>query len=242
MENKSSRWFDWFSAILLVSAFATVTIRMRVTEWTANMDVFEVLALIGVILGIMLGASRFTSLAAQLFAVNFTIFFVPWQLGLLMGKNIPWDERLLSLIGRLSFAITEVANNRPIQDSILFLTSMSFFFWILAIAAGYQLARHGRPWAPLLILGLALAIVDFYTPYQQNRDRYSGIFVFFTLLLAARLYLLRSKTEWMEKGMAVDPEISYDLGRTVAISGLVLVMLAWNVPTLVDALTPGTEI
>ena len=242
MQNNNSRWFDWFSAILLGTAFATVTIRMRITEWTPNMDVLGVLAIIGVILGIMLGASRFTSLAALLFAVNYSIFFIPWQLGLLVGNAISWDERLLSLIGRLSFSINEVANNRPVQDSLLFLTSMSIFFWILAIVAGYQLARHGRPWGPVMVLGLTLAIVDFYTPYQQYRDRYSGFFVFILLLLAARLYLLRSKNEWLDKGMAVDPEIGYDLGRTVAISGLVLVMLAWNVPTLVNALTPGTEI
>ncbi len=91
-------------------------------------------------------------------------------------------------------------------------------------------------------MGLALAVIDFYTPYQAQRDRYSGFFVFLVLLMVARIYLLRSRREWNEKGMAVDPEIGYDLGRTVAVSGLVLVMLAWNVPTVIDALTPGTTI
>ena len=242
MKINPPRWFDWFSAILLIAAFGTVTIRMRVTEWTGNMEVLVVLALVGAILGIMLGASQFTPLAAQMFAVNYSIFFIPWQLGLLVGKDLPWDERLITLVGRLSFSITEVSSNRPVQDSLLFLASMSIFFWILAMVAGYHLTRHGRPWGALLVLALALAIVDFYTPYQQYRDRYSGVFVFLLLLLVARLYLLRSRNEWLDKGMAVDPEIGYDLGRTVAISGLVLVMLAWNTPTLVDALTPGTEI
>ena len=242
MKNNPHRWFDWFSAVLLVLAFATVTIRMRVTDWTSNLEVIETLGFFASILGIMLGASRFSPLAAQLFGLNFTIFFVPWQLGLLVGTNIPWDERLLSLINRLVFSINEVANNRPIQDSLLFLTSMAFFFWILAIVAGYQLARHGRPWGPLAVLGLTLAIVDFYTPYQAFRDRYSAVFVFFLLILVARLYLLHSRYEWTDKGMAVDPEIGFDLGRTVAVSGLVLVVAAWNFPTLVDALTPGTDL
>ncbi len=238
----NSRWFDWFSAVVLVVAFGAVAIRLQVTNWTANLDVIGALVFIACILGLMLGASQFNRFASQLFALNFTIFFIPWQLGLLMGSHMNWDDRLLSLIGRLSYSINEVVSNRPIQDPILFISAMGILFWILSILAGYQLARNGKPWVPLFLMGLALAIIDFYTPYQANRDRYSGVFVFLVLLLVARIYLLRSRREWNDKGMAVDPEIGYDLGRTVAVSGLVLVMLAWNVPTVIDALTPGTEI
>jgi transglutaminase-like putative cysteine protease len=240
--KSTSRWFDWFSAILLVAAFGTVAIRLRVTNWTANLEVIEVLGLIACVLGLLLGASKFSSLACQLFAVNFTLFFIPWQLGLLVGKDIDWDQRLLSLFGRLSYSINQVATNHPIQDALLFLTTMSLFFWLLALIAGYQLARNGRPWVSLFLLGLALAIIDFYTPFQGNRDRYSGIFVFLVLLMVARIYFLRSRKEWVAKGMAIDPEIGYDLGRTVAFCGLALVLLAWNVPTVIDALTPGTTI
>ena len=94
---------------------------------------------------------------------------------------------------------------------------MSIFFWILALIAGYQLATKWQALGSRFpLLGLALAIIDFYTPYQGYRDRYSGVFVFLILLLVARIYLLRSRREWSEKGMTVDPEIGYDLGRTVA--------------------------
>ena len=242
MKTNTSRWFDWFSAILLVLAFGAVAVRLQITNWTANLEVVEVLVFIACVLGLLLGASQFSRLASQLFAINFTLFFIPWQLGLLVGSQITWDDRLMSLFGRLSFSINEVVSNRPIQDPLLFIATMSIFLWILSLLAGYQLARNGKPWVPLFLMGLALAVIDFYTPYQAQRDRYSGFFVFLVLLLVARIFLLRSRREWNEKGMAVDPEIGYDLGRTVAVSGLVLVMLAWNVPTVIDALTPGTTI
>jgi hypothetical protein len=125
MKTNTHHWFDWFASLVLIGAFGTVALRLRVTEWTANLEVIEFLGLIGCILGILLGASRFTELASQLFALNYTIFFIPWQLGLIVGKNIDWEERIVSLVGRLSFSITEVANNRPIQDPILFLTTIS---------------------------------------------------------------------------------------------------------------------
>lgn len=242
MKTDTVRWFDWFSAFLLVAAFVTVAMRLQVTQWTSNLEVIELLVFIASILGLMLGASQFNELACQLFAINYSLFFIPWQLGLLVGTKMDWDQRLLALINRLSYSITEVVNNRPIQDPLLFITTMSIFFWILAMLAGYQLTRHGRPWVPLFLLGLALAIIDFYTPYQDFRDRYSGIFVFFILLLVARLYYLHSRRKWRETGVAVDPEIGFDLGRTVLFSGLALVLIAWNIPTLVDALTPGTSI
>lgn len=242
MKTNNHNWFDWFAAIVLVAAFVTVGVRLRITEWTTNLEVIEVLGLIGCVLGLLLGASRFDPLACQIFGLNYTIFFIPWQLGLIIGKNIEWEERILSVVGRLSFSINEVFNNRPIQDPILFLTIVSIFIWLLAIVAGYQLARTGKPWGQVFLLGLVMAIVDFYTPYQAQRDNYSGFFVFLILVLVARMYLLHSRQDWSNQGIAVDPEIGYDLGRTVAVSGLVLVLLAWNVPTLVDALTPGTEI
>ena len=103
MKTNSRRWFDWFSAILLVAAFGTVAVRLRVTQWTSNLEVIEILGLMACVLGLLLGASRFSELACFLFAANYTIFFVPWQLGLLIGKNIDWDERLLSLIGDYPF-------------------------------------------------------------------------------------------------------------------------------------------
>ncbi|NTU50905.1 MAG: hypothetical protein HGA94_00485, partial [Candidatus Aminicenantes bacterium] len=63
-----------------------------------------------------------------------------------------------------------------------------------------------------------------------------------SLLLAARLYLLYSRRDWSSNNVVVDPEIDYDLGRSVAVAGLVLVFVAWNIPTMVQALTPGTEL
>ena len=74
MKTNTHRWFDWFSALLLVVAFFTVAMRMQVTQWTSNLEVVELLVFIGCVLGLMLGTSQFTELACQLFALNYSIF------------------------------------------------------------------------------------------------------------------------------------------------------------------------
>ena len=86
----------------------------------------------------------------------------------------------------------------------------------------------------MIVAGLAMLIIDFYTPYTEYRDRYSAVFVFFVLFLLARLYFLHSRRDWNEKGATVDPEVGFDMGRSVAISGLVhgrtnaTVRFVWN--------------
>lgn len=242
MNKARDRWLDWFAAVVLGAALITAAMRLEITNWTPNLQVIEILTLIGFIFGLALGYSRFRSSLAKIFAVYYTLFFIFWQLGLWLEENLEWPERFTNMILRLNYSIVEVSQNRPIYDAILFLTTMSLFFWIISIVAGYQLARYGKPWLPLFIAGVGLLVIDFYAPYEPTRDRYSGAFVFFSLLLAARLYLLNARRDWNEKNVVVDPELGFDLGRTVAVSGLALVLIAWNIPTMVDALTPGTEL
>lgn len=242
MDKKTIRWWDWFSAVVLLAAVVTAAMRLEITDWTVNLQVVEVLTLIGGVVGLALGVSRFRPSLARVFALYFTLFFVLWQIGLWMEDNIEWPERFTSIILRLMFSTSDVFQNKPIYDPILFLTTMSLLFWVLSLAAGYQLARNGKPWVPLFLVGLTLLVIDFYAPYEPTRDRYSAAFVFFALVLAARLYLLNSRRDWSAKNVVVDPEIGYDLGRSVAIAGLALVFVAWNIPTMVQALTPGTEL
>ena len=243
MDKKNFRWWDLPSAILLIIVLEVVAFRLRITGWTPNLVIVEALVFASTILGLALGYSTFRAWIVWIFGLVFTLFFIPLEFGWLMESfNPEWWDKLNDLYARLYFSVFDFIHNKPVQDPLLFLTVMAIFFWMVGILAGYQLTRHGKPWGPLIISGLGLLIIDFYTPYIENRDRYSAIFVFLTLFLIARNYLLRSRREWAEKGATVDPEIGFNMGRTVAISGLVLILVAWNIPLLVQALTPSTEI
>jgi transglutaminase-like putative cysteine protease len=45
---------------------------------------------------------------------------------------------------------------------------------------------------------------------------------------------LRSRKDWEQRGGTVELEVGYDLGRGVVVSALVLALLAWNTPRLVN--------
>jgi transglutaminase-like putative cysteine protease len=244
MDKKISRWWDIPAALLLIAALEVAAFRLRVTGWTPNLGIIEALVMLAGVLGLALGYSSFKPLIVFLFGLVNTLFFIPLELGLTMepSTNVEWWDRLNDLYARLYYSFSDFFHTKPVQDPLLFITVMALFFWLIGLLAGYQLTRNGKPWGPLIVAGLGLLIVDFYNPYAADRDRFSGVFVFLILFLVARLYYLKSRREWTEKGTTVDPEIGFDLGRTVAISGLALVLVAWNMPVLVEALTPGTTI
>ncbi len=243
MDKKTQRWWDFLSAFFLLAALEVSAYRLRVTGWTPNLGVIVILTFISTVLGMALGYSSFRPWFARMFGLIFTLFFVPFEVGLFEEPpRMEWLDRLNDIYSRIYYSLADFFRSKPVQDPLLFLAVMAIFFWLIGLIAGYQLTRHAKPWGPLIVSGLALLIIDFYTPYTPNRDRYSGIFVFLSLLLVARQFYLRSRRDWAEKGTTYDPEVGTNMGRTVLVSGLVLVFIAWNIPVLVQALTPGTEI
>ena len=242
MDKKVFRWWDFPSALLLLTALEVTAFRLRITEWNPDLAIVQTLTFLSAILGLALGYSTFRAWIVRLFGTVFTLFFIPLVLGMQMESSTPeWIDRLNNLYARLYFSIFDLIRSKPVQDPLLFLASMALVFWIISLLAGYQLTRHGKPWGPLIVSGLALLIIDFYAALSENRDRYSAIFVFLMLVLIARLYLLRSRREWIEKGATVDPEIGANMGKTVAIFGLVLVLVVWNIP-ISPSLTLGTDL
>ncbi|HMD90825.1 MAG TPA: hypothetical protein VKF38_16840, partial [Anaerolineaceae bacterium] len=194
----------------------------------------------GVVLGLILGQSAFNGRVAGWLAIGYSIILVPWQLGLTMDATVQWSERMISLLGRVEVSTGLFVRNNPVRDPILFLLSMAVLIWLISLNAGYQLTRHGRPWIPLAIAGLSLMIVDSYNPFLSNRQLYLAFFVLFSLLAIGRLYYLHSHKSWRENGIAVDYDTGYTMGRSALISGVVLVLLAWNAPVFSQLFSAGS--
>lgn len=238
--NAEKRWLDFPALLSLVAALLVAASRLSNTEWTEDLAVVIPLTVIGAILGALLGYSRFSSRVVILFSLVYTAFFVPWQLGLAAGpEQVMWVERLQSMWGRMSLTITQFLNNQPSADPLLFVANMALLFWLLALSATYQLIRHARPWQSLIIAGITLVIVDLYSPGVPRANLYSAAFVLLALLLLVQVYFMKSKARWRETGVAIDSDIEFTIGRGALIGAVLLILLAWNVPSVVLAFNPG---
>lgn len=198
------------------------------------------LALIGVTFGCLLGKSRFRAWFVSLYALLLTVIFVPWQLCLTMPAKIPWLERLTSVGGRLSATYGQFIGGIPVEDSILFLTAMLLVFWLFTLVAGFQLVRTGRPWFGVALGCIAVLVIEYYDLPRTAHGLSSSLFAILLILLVSRLHYLNLRKRWESNGIPVDTETSLDWMRAAVVSALILVILAWNIPTWYRALSPNT--
>jgi transglutaminase-like putative cysteine protease len=237
------RWWDWPSAIFLILAFYFSAARLQTTNWTEYLGRIQFMVLVAAGLGLALGFTRFKPLTSFLFALVFTLTIPGWTLAQLIRAD-SWLERVTSLGGRLSVAAGQLFANQAVRDPILFLTAMLLLYWLAAFSASYRLVRMGKPWGGLAIAGLVAIVVEYSYDMYVTTDSgtvYSLLFLLFVVLLLARIYFLRSRKDWVDRGYMVENEVGFDLGRGAAIAGLVLLIFAWYSPRIVRTLTPGSN-
>src|SRR5512135_550876 len=80
MEKAPGRNWDWFTAVTLFLLMQIGAARLVTTNWAPNLYFTESLAATGTLLGLALGASRFTRKALVSLSVAYTLVVVPWQI------------------------------------------------------------------------------------------------------------------------------------------------------------------
>ncbi len=237
MKTNNQRWWDLPSAIFLFAALFAAAVRLQLTNWTENLGRVELIVFLGAIFGFALGKSIFRGRITFLMGLVYSAFVIPWQLGLLM-PTMGWTDRLTVLYARLWYATADFLANRPVKDPILFLTTMLILYWFASLLSSYRLVRHANPWLPLLSLGGMILVIEYTVEMYQNNKAaggtYSFIYLVFCLLLLGRIYFLRSRKEWEKRGGTIEMEVGYDLGRGVAVAAVILALLAWNTPQIVN--------
>ncbi|MFZ6027191.1 MAG: transglutaminase-like domain-containing protein [Chloroflexota bacterium] len=239
----TTRWWDWFAAALLVLAIFTAVLRLAATKWTPELPVVQVVALLGVVLGLALGYSRFSGLLSFGLAWAYGLFIVAWQISSKSPGSLSWAERFLHVGERVQNVLHQIATGDVITDSVIFIIFMSVLFWLLSASAGYRLSRHGSSWQAFLPTGIVLFVIHFYhnCPYSDGVNvcnspgllvgaSYLGSFLLFVLLLIGRTTYLQRLSDWKRRQVFVAPEVGFDLTRFIVILTLVTMSLAWFAP------------
>jgi transglutaminase-like putative cysteine protease len=237
---KNRRWWDLVSVICLMVALWVAAVRLELTDWTTHLGITETLVILGAILGLALGQSRFNRWFVLAMGAFYSITAVYWQLGITMDPGIEWSERIFSLSGRLALALRQFLTNHPVDDSILFLATMALMFWVISLWAGYSLTRSGQPWIPLTLIGIAIFSFEYFDPSLRSSSFYSAFFSFFFLLLLGRVRYLKDREIWQTHNSLIENETGFDYGRGVAIAGFILILVSWNMPALVDLFSPNS--
>jgi len=240
-EPSQKRWWDLPAFFLLLVIMTAASSRLVATTWTSNLFVVQTLAYLGLAAGLALGQSRFSARIAAIFAIIYGAFAVPWRLGLTYAPGIPWTERLISLGGRLNIIIQHLMRKQAVPDSLLFLVLMSFLFWFLSVHAGYSLTRYASPWRIILPTGLTLVVIHSYDAYLPRRLWYLVIYLFFGLVLVARLVYLQNRNRWEKTKTYTPPQIGSDFIRFTLITTALLLLLTWVAPARAETIQAAAQ-
>ncbi len=230
------RWWDLPAALLLLAAILTAGTRLVATHWTTDLSIVQTLVFFGVFAGMALGYSRFSARLVGFFALAYGLFCIPWQLGMTLSNQFGWIERLTILSNRLQMIFSQLIEKDPVRDSLLFLVVMFALFWVISVHAGYALTRHGDAWQSVLPAGLAMFVIHSFDPANTGRIWYLAIYLFFSLILVARMTFLHHHDRWQESRTALPPHISLDFIRYTVLAAFLIVMFAWTAPALANAL------
>ncbi|MHB0989392.1 MAG: transglutaminase-like domain-containing protein [Bellilinea sp.] len=239
MKIAPNRWWDWTAVLCFLAALIIVSYRLGDTKWTENLNLVTSLTILGVIIGLLLGISRFQRWVATLIGLGYSIVILPWQLIKIIPGEVAYAEKLASLGGRLWTSFDLFLRNQPLTDPALFLANMALLFWLAAMVGGYSLTRHGKPWLSMIIGGIAIMIIDIYHPAVGNRGIAMAFYIILTLVLVTRMYFLHRKREWDGEDVSVDTDTGFSWSRGALITAFVLVLLAWNVDAVVKAVNPN---
>ena len=240
MDKKQNRWWDVPAAICWMAIAIIAASRLEATNWAENLDLATTAAVLGGILGLAIGKSRFSRRTAAWLAVIYSILVVPWILGTIVGEGVLWLERFASLGARLSLTLSQLIYNQPIRDPLLLIVIMVLAFWLLSLIGGYRLVRYGRPWVPLILIALILMLIEFFSATLIRSAWYSAGFAFVVVCLIAQLYFRQSYRQWEEQSVLIDSDTEFFRGRAALITVSVLVVVAWLLPFTLRALVPGS--
>jgi transglutaminase-like putative cysteine protease len=242
---RTSRWWDVPAVLLLAAALVTAAARLVATEWVDYLGLAQTLVLLGWAAGLALGQSRFSPAVAALFGLLYALFVVPWQLGISIGRlsgEALWSDRLVVLANRLIQAFHTFAQQESVQDPVLFLFAVAVLAWGLSVHAGYALTRRASPWRIVVPPGVAILLIQTSDRYRPRGIWYLAVYFLFSLLLVARLTLLRLQRRWHQDDARTPPLVGLDLSYATVVVVVVAVLLSWTIPAMADVLPSARQI
>ncbi len=84
-------------------------------------------------------------------------------------------------------------------------------------------------------------VIHSFDAVIANRIWYLAAYLFFSLILVARMTFIHHHSHWQQSRTALPPHISLDFIRYTILATFIVVMLAWNVPAFAKALPQANK-
>lgn len=138
-----------------------------------------------------------------------------------------WLQNGALFLDRVGSWGTAVFNGQRSEETIVFALGLALLSYFLTAFASWQLFRRYRPFAGLLVMGLALALNGYF---GGGQIWWLGVFVGLTALLTAVMHYLALTAEWDNRQVDYSDEVRTDLLLHAVPIAAVLLAVALALP------------
>ncbi len=237
----SPRWWDWSAIVLLFIVLQTVVSRLIATEWTPFLNLIRAITLIGCLIGVAMGYSRFQRGTVRWLTLFYMLIMLPLQWTWMIDQQASLEEQLASVSGRLFFSLGNFFMRRPIEDPFFFIAVMSVTFWVISSWAGFTFVRNQNYLGAVLPSAIGLLVIQNYDNAVSGRLWFIAFFAFIALLLLGRLNHLQNMKAWQTRRVFLSPDSQVDLTSSMAIAAGLIIIVSWTIPASVSSLNSAVE-
>jgi len=244
MEKNATRQWDTLSAVLLALIVLFSAWRLQTTDWTEMLGRVRNIALLGMLVGLALGLSRFKRRGVVWLSLGYMVVFFIWQwLGIIQFKDDQTylGDQLLILFGRLFTNFNEFFAGRAVEDQFLILILLCIPYWFASLYSGYQLTRYSNYLGSVLPHGILMFLVQILHYTTRDYTWMFGVYLFIALLLLSRQKFLADQKKWAREHVQVSSTSGLDMSSTAMLVAGVMIVAAWGVPYVLPSTAQGRE-
>ena len=180
-----------------------------------------------VLFGFLLSRSHYS----ELMALILSGIYATATIGVIQYLTAPGSppERVYNILTRFinAWNMTSGAG----IDPFLLILFLSILIWFLGHNSAWHTFRLDRVWRAILPPGIVLVLNNFYNQDQVNLDGYLIVYLFLALLLIVRSHIEAREFDWYMNRVAFPRGMRTWFLRAGAIIGLIVVLIAWMLPT-----------
>lgn len=230
MNRAASRWWDFPAAVLLLLALFVSCQRLVATGWTGGLGFATLLALLGGLLGLPLGYSRFGRRGILLLAGGYSLVLLPMLAAAVFYPGLAWLERLASLGGRLGHLLGLFAAGQEVEDTFLFVIFIAVVYWFVGLTAGLALTRSAAFGWTVLPAGFLLTMIQIYDRRGAGQIVLLAAYLLLALLLLGRITYVNRRRAWQDRRLRYTSQSNASMNVLFAAAALMVVSLAWLTP------------
>lgn len=231
----------WASLLLLTLMLLTVAWSIEAADWAEGLGLLQGIVLGGILVGFLLARFGVPDLIAHPISLSVGLFWSVFLVGRLLDPasithrivlrdaDLTWRIRVVELAYRFR-AWLEIARGQGVaQDNLVFVLQMAVLIWLVTYISIWLLFRMRHVWGAILPGGFAILLNLYYAPPELYV--WMALYLLCALLLIVRSNVFLQEEEWLRERVGYAPDIEFDFLRDGTILAILVVVLAWLVPT-----------